>query len=248
VSCRTNCTMAKPFSEWTVLPHGRLTRVEENIVCVTGLLAMPVGEVERRMTVVRLTDGRLVVYSAIALDEAEMSALEAFGTPAFLVVPNDIHRLDAKVYKDRYPRLEVVTPPAARPKVEKVVHVDSTFVDFGDPNVRYVIVAGTGEREAALIVETENGTTLVLNDLIFNLANRPGVAGWLFAAIGITGDSPHIPPIVKMRQVGDADALRTQLIRWASLPNLRRVVVSHGDIIADDAAPVLRRIAGELAA
>ena len=36
--------------------------------------------------------------------------------------------------------------------------------------------------------------------------------------------------------------------RWAELPNLRRVVVSHGNIITNDAGPLLRRIAEELAA
>jgi hypothetical protein len=33
---------------------------------------MPVGNITRRMTVVRLRDGKLVIFSAIALDEVEM--------------------------------------------------------------------------------------------------------------------------------------------------------------------------------
>ena len=40
---------------------------------------MPLMELSRRMTVVRLNDSRLVVFSAIALDEDEMAALEAYG-------------------------------------------------------------------------------------------------------------------------------------------------------------------------
>ncbi len=224
-------------------------RLEDNIISVTGLLKMPpLGDVERRMTVVRLKDGTLVVYSAIALDEAEMSALEAFGTPAYLIVPSDIHRMDVKIWKDRYPDAKVVTPPAAREKVEEVVPVDLTDVDFGDPDVRFMTVPGASNRGAALVVDTDNGTPVVLHDLIFNLTNRPGLTGWLFRKIGMTGRSPHIPPIVKMRQVSDKDALRAQLVRWAELPNLRRIIVSHGDIITNDAAPVLRRIAHELAA
>ena len=64
--------MAKPFTDWTILPHGKPTRLDENLLTVTGVLRMPpMGDVERRMTVVRLRDGRLVVYSAIALDEAD---------------------------------------------------------------------------------------------------------------------------------------------------------------------------------
>ncbi|HEY2406680.1 MAG TPA: hypothetical protein VGI10_11790 [Polyangiaceae bacterium] len=241
--------MAKPFSEWTVLPHGRLTRIDDNLLCVTGVLSMPaMGDMERRMTVVRLADGRLIVYSAIALDEAEMSALENFGALAYLVVPSDIHRMDAKVWKERYPRLKVVAPAGARAKVEEIVPVDLTEVDFHDPAVRFVTVPGTGEREAALLVETASGTTLIVNDLIFNLANRSGASGWLFKLIGMTGDDPHMPPVIRMRQVEDKDALRAQLERWSQLRNLKRVIISHGSIIDADAPRVLSRIAEALAA
>ena len=177
--------MAKPFDEWTVLPHGKLTRIDDDLLAVTGVMHMPpMGDVDRRMTVVRLTDGRLVVYSAIALNETEMSVLERFGTPAFLIVPNDIHRMDAKAWKKRYPALKVIAPAAARAKVEEIVPVDATTVDFGDPAVRFVTVAGTAEREAALVIEGQRGTTLVLNDIIFNLPNRPGIAGWISRRCG----------------------------------------------------------------
>ncbi len=241
--------MAKPFKEWTVLPHGRLTYLEENLLSVTGFLGMPpMGQVDRHMTVVRLADGRLVVYSAIALDESEMRELEDFGTPAFLIVPSNIHRMDIKVWKDRYPAMIVIAPAGARLKVEEIVHVDATDVDFGDPSVRFVTMPGTGRRESALIVETERGTTLILNDLIFNLRNRPGVSGWLFKAIGMTGDAPHLPPLVRMRQVDDKNALQKQLRLWSHLPNLKRVIISHGRMIADAPAEVLDRIAQELAA
>jgi hypothetical protein len=240
--------MAKPFSEWTVLPHGKLTPLDDNLLSVTGVLRMPpMGDVDRRMTVVRLFDGRLVVYSPIALDEAEMSALERFGTPAYLIVPSDLHRMDVKIWKDRYPGMTVVAPAGARAKVEKIVSVDATSVEFGDPTVHFLVVPGTGEREAALLVEN-GGTTLILNDLIFNLPNRTGISGWVFKTIGLTGDEPHIAPPVRMRQVKDKDALRVQLELWSHLRNLKRVIISHGDIIADDPAHVLGRIAKNLAA
>jgi len=241
--------MAKPFTEWTVLPHGPLTRVDENLMTVTGKLNMPpMGEVDRRMTRVRLRDGRLVIYSAIALDEPGMRQLENFGKPAFLIVPNDIHRMDAAIWRQRYPDLEVIAPAGARDRVEKVVHVHESEADFRDPSVQLITVSGTAEREMALLVETPHGTTLVINDLIFNLANRPGVTGWLFKVLGMTGDEPHIPPIIKRREVKDERALRAQLETWSSLPQLERVVVSHGDIITSEPKEVLRRIAQELAA
>src|SRR5450432_2236601 len=235
-------SMAKPHIEWTVLPHGKLKRLEHDLLSVSGTLNMPpMGEVTRRMSVVRLADGRLVIYSAISLDEIEMKALESYGTPAYLIVPGDIHRMDAKPWKDRYPSLKVIAPAGARDKIEEIVHVDATEVDFGDPAVRFMAMPGTGDKEAVLVIETASGTTVVLNDLIFDLANRPGFSGWLFKLIGMTGTEPHIPLPVKLKEVHDKNAVCAQLERWAHLPNLQRVIISHGDILADAPGAVLNR-------
>jgi len=240
--------MPKPFTEWTVLPHGKLTRLDDNLLSVSGDLHMPVGDFPRRMTVVRLHDGRLVVFSAIALDEAEMRALESFGEPSFLVVPNDIHRMDAKIWKDRYPAMRVVAPSGVRTQVEEVVAVDDTEPNFGDPQVQFVTVPGTKDREAALVVRTWSGTTLILNDLIWNMADRPGMGGWLFHVMGFTGKEPRIPAIVELREIKDKQALREQLERWALIPGLNRIIVSHGNIVNRDAKGVLDRLAESLAA
>jgi len=68
--------MTRPFQQWKVLPHGKLSEIDDNILTVTGQIHVPM-ELPRRMTVVRLNDARLVVFSAIALDESEMTWLEA---------------------------------------------------------------------------------------------------------------------------------------------------------------------------
>jgi hypothetical protein len=181
-----------------------------------------------------------------------MGVLESFGIPGFLIVHNDIHRMDVKPWKDRYPDIKVIAPAGARAKVARVARVDASDVDFGDPRVLFVTLAGTGEREAALMIRTENGTTLVLNDIIFNLPNRPGLTGRLFAKIGMTGNEPRIPFPVRLREVKDKEALGKQLETWARLPALRRVIVSHGAIIGQEAgqdpAEVLAAIAKRLAA
>jgi len=240
--------MPKPFTEWTVLPHGKLARLDDNLLSVCGELEMPLGTFPRRMTIVRLQDNRLVVYSAIALDEAEMRALEAFGEPSFLIVPNDIHRMDAKIWKDRYPQLCVVAPAGVQEQVEEVVPVTETSPDFGDPLVGFVTVPGTREHEAALVVKTWSGTTLVVNDLIWNIDDRPGFGGLLFRLMGFTGHEPRIPPIVELREIKDKQALRAQLEHWASIPDLNRIIVSHGEIVSRDAPGVLQRLAESLAA
>jgi hypothetical protein len=238
--------MTKPFTEWKVLPHGALTAVDDDILTVVGDIPMPVGNLKRRMTVVRLRDRRLVIFSAVALDEDEMRALEEFGEPAFLVVPNDHHRLDARIWKDRYPAIQVITPQGARGKVEKAVPVDATRADFGDPDVALVTVPGTHAQEAALEIRRPNGTTLVLNDIVGNIRDASGFGGWLLRLMGFAGDEPHVPLPVKM-SIDSKAALAGQLRRWAELPALKRILVSHGSTIEDDPRGALRKLAVSLA-
>jgi hypothetical protein len=240
--------MPKPLKEWTVLPHGQLIELDDGVLTVVGELHLPFGSFPRRMTVARLRDGRLVIYSAIALDEQEMSKLLDYGEPAFLIVPGDLHRLDAKVWKDRFPELFVVAPRGAREHVAEVVPVDADSIELDDPSVRFITVPGTNDSEAALLIKRLGGTTLVVNDLIWNVQDRPGFGGWVFHALGLSGGAPLIPFVARLRAIEDKAALRNQLEAWARLGDLQRVVVSHGSIIESEAAIALRQLAHQLAA
>ena len=238
--------MPKPFAEWKVLPHGRLTKIEDNMLTVIGDIPMPVGDIKRRMTVVRLRDGRLVIFSAVALEEDEMHSLEDFGAPAFLIVPNSHHRLDAKIWKDRYPTIQVITPEGAREQVENVAPVASTFADFDDPDVKLTIVAGTSSREAAMEIRSPNGTTLILNDVVSNIRDTVGFGGWLLRMMGFAGDEPQVPVPVKFSMIDDKAALACQMRSWAELPSLKRIIVSHGSTIEDNPQGTLRELAASL--
>lgn len=239
--------MTRPFQQWKVLPHGKLSEIDGNILTVTGDIRMPMMSLPRRMTVVRLTGSRLVVFSAIALNEDEMTKLEAYGRPAFLIVPSDKHRLDAKPWKNRYPAMQVIAPEGARAKVEDVVPVDTVAPQFDDPNVQFVAVPGTRGHEAALVVRTTNGTTLVLNDLVGNIRSEPGSRGWLLQLAGFAGKEAQIPRVVKMVMIKDANALRSQLTQWAEIESLKRILVSHGSPIEENPRQTLRDLASSLA-
>ena len=238
--------MTAVHETWEVLPHGPVTAIDDGILTVTGQIPLPLVELERRMTVVRLADGSTVIYSAVALDEEAMREIERLGAPRYLVVPGDAHRLDARIYKERYPKIRVLCPPGARDRVEKVVPVDATEVDFGDPDVTWHVVAGAGGHEAALVVRRASGTTLIVSDLIANLRRKGGFEGWMLHAMGFGNDSPAVPTVERVLMVENKAQLRQQFLAWAAIPDLRRIVMSHGKPIEHDAAQALRGLAGTL--
>ena len=234
--------MPKPFDTWTVLPHTPIESIDDDILTVEG----PLGKFPRRMTIVRLTGNRLIIHSGIALDEAEMARIERFGKPTFYIAPSALHRMDVKPWKQRYPELMIICPPAARTKVEEQVKVDTIHPDFGDPVVRYTPVAGTAQREGVLIVDRAHGTTLVLNDIFFNVRKQPGIVGFIFGLLGVTGAEPKAPKLVLRKLADDKSALRAQFEQWANLPDLKRIILSHGAVIEKDSRETLRRIAASL--
>jgi len=238
--------MTAPLQQWKVLPHGKLSAIDDNILTVTGDIHMPLMDLPRRMTIVRLNDSRLIVYSAIALDEDEMASLEAYGRPAFLIVPSDKHRLDAKIWKDRYPLMQVVAPEGVRAKVNETVPVDTAAPDFGDPHVQFVTVPGTRGHESALVVRSASGITLVLNDVVGNIRNVSGFGGWLLHLAGFAGDDAQIPKVVKMLMIEDTNALRLQLQQWSEIESLKRILVSHGSVIDENPRQTLRDLASSL--
>jgi len=234
--------MTAPFKEWTVLPHGKLTRLNERIIAVVGDLQMPLLHLPRRMTAVRLRSGELVIFSAIALREPEMAELEAFGRPAFLIVPSERHRLDAPSFVRRYANLIVVAPLGGTEKIGEVVHIDTGTPDFGDPTVRFVEIAA----DSALEVDCDDGLTIIVNDLIGDIHGESGIGGWLLRVMGFAGEVPHVPGPVKLMLGKHKREVAQQFRRWAERDDLRRIVVSHGDSIEVDPRGVLRTLAASL--
>jgi len=142
--------MAKCFTSWTVLPHEPIEKHAENLWSVSG--NMPGGN-QRRMAIARRADGGLVIHNPIALNDDEMKEIEAFGKPAFLVVPNAFHRQDSIIYKQRYPQMAVLCPQTARKKVSQIVEVAGNLDEMPkDTNVALFHLRGMKQPGAPVIL------------------------------------------------------------------------------------------------
>ena len=237
--------MAKVNNDWRVLRHGPIEKLDNNIWCVTG--SLPGMSLKRVMTLVRLDDGRLVIHSAVALDEGAMAEIEAWGRPAILLVPNAYHRLDAPAYLARYPDLEVYCPRGSRKKVEEVVRVQSSYDDFPEnPTIALDHLDGVRNVEGVMKVRSSSGSTLVFNDAVFNMPHGRGVPGFIFRHITGSTGGPRVTRLFRMMAVKDKAAFRDNLQRLAGTPELKRIIVSHHEPITDRPAEILHQIAAAL--
>lgn len=238
--------MAKLNSIWTVQPHGDLIAVADGILTVEGSIVMPLGRFPRRMTVLRLRDGGSAVWSPISLREPEMGRIEEWGPVHFLIVPNQGHRLDLKPWHDRYPGAQVIAPSGAQAAVEEAAPVSATSNIIGDPAISLDRVAGTKADEFAVTVTRDDGVTLIVNDILSNVRHPRGLGANIMARLlGFGVKRPRTSWPVRRMFVGDPAVLAQQFRTWAALPGLRRVIVSHGDLIEDAPQVALSRAADD---
>lgn len=211
---------------WEILEHGQIQKLTENLWWVQG--GVPKMSLKRCMTVARLNDGRLVIHNAIALDDASMREIEAWGTPAFLIVPSGFHRLDAPRFKQRYPQLTVIAPKGSRAKVEEVIKVDGSYEDFpSDDTVRLQTLNGTKQREGVMVVRSNDGVSVVFNDVVMNMDKKQDLMGYLFTTMMGSAPGPRVSRLSKLVLVDDQSVLRQELEAFAALPDLVRVIVAH---------------------
>jgi hypothetical protein len=232
---------------WTVLPHDPIEKLEPNLWAVEGRIPLPAGQFPRRMCIARLGDGRLLLMNAIPLREEAMREVEAFGKPAFLLVPNGYHRLDIAPYKQRYPELRLLAGARSRKRVEQLAAVDGGWDDAPrDRDVAVEPLAGTKVDEAVVSVRNGGRASLCFfGDALMNLPHRPGLGGLLLRFFGSSG-GPRVTRIAKWFVVGDRAAFRENLERLAATPGLARLVPCHGGIVSNDPAGVLRQAAASL--
>lgn len=232
--------MAKCFTEWTVLPHDPIEKVADNLWRVSG--RMNDGKLQRQMVLARMKDGGIIVHNGIALDEASMKEIEAWGTPAVLFVPNSFHRQDAAIWKKRYPGLQVVAPAGGRKRIEKIVPVDATIEGArGDDTARLKLLAGA-PGEGVLEVRSGDDLTVVFCDSILNMKPLKGIVGFLMGPTGRVS----VPRVSRMMIVKDRRAFAKQVGELAATPGLRRLMFAHGRPVDTDPAGALRGVVAQL--
>jgi hypothetical protein len=222
-----------------IYPYHPIKSLAANLWQVEGTLA---NGLPRNMTVYRLPDGRLLLYSVVAMHAADMEALEKLGRPAIMVMPHDRHEMDAPFYKRRYPDLRILAP---EPRHARKVPVDGDIGELGELGVGAYVLPGTTYHEVVLELPVEGGMALCTTELLGNLSGLPGLMGVLLRVLGPPGGGLGVARVVRWREVSDRNRVQAWLRSLAERPDLRMVLVGHGSPVTEDPRASLRRAAAQ---
>jgi hypothetical protein len=233
--------MPKNRRPWIVTPHSPIEKLTENLWLVTS--NVPGTPMQRRMAIIKRSDGTLLFYQAVPVGEAELAEIKAWGKPTYLIVPHDQHGMDAPAFAEKL-GVKLYGPKANEAKLRARFDLAGTLEDIPpDPAVSLESVAGSKTGEPVAIVRSGDRVSLVFADAYMATPSQ-GLALPL-RVLGF-GGGPKVAPLFRWFFVSDKAALKAHLERLAATPGLADLVPCHGSVESSDAAGTLRRVAATL--
>jgi glyoxylase-like metal-dependent hydrolase (beta-lactamase superfamily II) len=191
------------------------------------------------MSIVKLSDGRLLVHDSVPVDDATLAEIKAWGTPAIQVVTHNQHCIDARAFKEKL-GLKTYCPRACEAAVRERVSVDGTFEDLpADPALDVRPTGGLKNGETWFVVKTNGRSSLLTADTVTWVQTGQ----FFLKLMGFISAEPKVAPtIFKLVALKDKKAFRASFEKLlADYPSLTRVVPCHGAVIDKDVVATLRR-------
>ena len=194
-----------------------------------------------RMTVVRLTDGGLLLHSPIRPTPDLVGAVRSTGRVSAIVAPNRFHHLFAGPWMEAFPGTPLFVAPGLESKRADLaitgVLSDTPEILWRDSLEQTVLRGIPLSNEVVFFHRTSR--TLIATDLAFHIGpGHPAPTRLLFRLSGAYG---HLAPTFLERLlVRDRAAFRTVLERILQWP-FERVIVAHGDVLETGGREALAR-------
>ncbi len=218
-----------------------LERIAEDVWAYERDFAFPAGmSMPCRSTILRLSDGRLVVHSPLALDDETSSAIDALGDVRFLVAPNCLHWMFLKAAKDRYPKARVFAAPGLAQKLGDFEHepLPPQGLVPGMDGIRVERIQGAPSFEEHVFLH-ESSRSLLVSDLMFNLHECRSFGMRLVLRLTGTWKKTAQSRVWRFAVKDRAAAARSavNVLSW----DFERLIVAHGRVLEAGAPEHARR-------
>jgi hypothetical protein len=189
-------------------------------------------ELGRRMTVIRLSSGELLVHSPAELTPDLRDTFAELGEVRFVVPASRFHgHLYMEQYREAYPRVELFAAPGLEPR-RKDLSFQGLLGNEVDPRWRedidQVLFPGSRFLTEVEFVHRPSGS-LILGDLCMNLGPDRPLLSRAFVCLDGVYKRFAMPRTIRLT-VRNKRAARLSLERMLGW-EFDRVVVGHGDVV-----------------
>lgn len=210
--------------------------VEEAVVRFYGF------QIQTRMAIVVLPQGRLLLYSPIWLTPQLRSELGRLGQVAYILSPNKIHNQTLPSYGEAFPEAEIHAPPGLAERCPDL-RIHRSLEDEAPPEWRdtldQALTSGNVFFSEAVLLHRASRTLLV-GDLVENVDGST-LSGFGRAAARLfgVGSEPVGSPEFRL-YTHDTDLAARSFARIQSW-DFDKIFLCHGRLITEDAKQWLRK-------
>jgi glyoxylase-like metal-dependent hydrolase (beta-lactamase superfamily II) len=198
-----------------------------------------------RTTVVRLSNGELLVHSPSPIDEVLVDRIREIGPVAHLIAPGSYHYFYVTAWQEAFPEAIVWICPGVERKQPDLEF--DWFLSDHAPNawaeeLDQVLVRGNRLIWEVVFLDRLS-KTLIITDLLENIGEKSGAVGWQlklwWKAVFHMWDNPKPAPEYQMGWKDRRAAKQSleRILEW----DFDRIILSHGENIESDAKAVLRK-------
>ena len=202
-----------------------------------------------RMTVIKLSSGKLLIHSPVPLTTTLKKELDDLGPVSYLISPNKIHYYYIGDFQKSYPEAITYASPGVRRRAEKFkvsIHwdqnLDSPTPHDWEPEIQSVVLRGSRFMEEVIFFH-QPSNTLIVTDFIENfekdkvpffLRVLARIGGALAPNGGLTLDQ-------RFTYWGRENQLRESLRKILDF-DFTQIILAHGACITKNAQAEFRRI------
>ncbi|MFV2089971.1 MAG: DUF4336 domain-containing protein [Pseudomonadales bacterium] len=197
-----------------------------------------------RMTIVRLSNGKLWVHSPTPISDELVRETSELGDVAWIVGPNNAHNLFLRDWVSAFPEAELVVSNGIPKKLKLKDGFTLMGADFDNvwaQDLDRIFMPGVSFFDESVFLHRKS-KSLILTDYIQNHegGEKNFVQKFVLGPIGFKGIC--IAPPLKMGFMHKDKAGFRESIKRIKQWQFDRVVVAHGDIIEEDAMAIVDRV------
>lgn len=193
-----------------------------------------------RMTVMRLSNGEVLLYSPVPINPALKKEIDDIGKVSHIVCPNNFHHLYASQAMALYPQACLHGPKALHKK-RKDLNFSHTLTDTPhadwQQDIELITIEGSMMHETVFYHKPSK--VLITCDVVENFETSEHFLTRLWLKAGGCHGQIGWPRILRLVYLNRKKA-RSSLQKLFDLP-FEKVVIAHGDILEKDARTLLRK-------
>ncbi len=211
-----------------------ITKIAEDIWAVEGQVSlMPGVKLPARATIVRLSDGGLMVHSPLSFCDETAAAIGELGEVSTLLGPNLFHHLYLGKAQEQFPDAKTVCGASMASK-RASLRIDETFGErlpgaLSD-DFEHVMIGGAPKFDE-LVLFHRASRTLIVADYFFNIHDTKGLLSPLI--LKMTGTHKKATQSTLWRRVTKDREAMANSARAVLALDYQRVIMCHGDVVED---------------